>query len=344
MGIAFGFLVSLPLLSGNESGQVNILFLLLLFVGIPLVSLVILIGSVFKKEPLVVQHIKKACLFFGQQSSFQASENMNRLLLLYHGQYCAIGWALGSLSALMLLLLFTDINFVWRSTLLSPETLLPALTWIASPWYFWESAQPSLALLNATQDSRLTDHDGTTVAFGQWWPFIIACQLFYALLLRSMAMLIVYLKIGRALSYQKKRNDTHVTKPHNHTKQAKTEVVSTLPRDYVVVNWAKLDIDTLNQLEPLISLKQVFSAGPLATEEQNNQAQAQNKPQVILVKAWEPPLEELKDYLLAKNGVLFPVEIKGNQVTDLKPSQIEEWCRFIATTPNWSVFVKEDDR
>ncbi len=342
VGFGLGFIISLPFLSGNEEGQVNILILLLLFVGLPLFGLVLSSVSLLKQESDTIQRIKATVLFLGDRRLRHFSEPINRLLLLYHGQYGAVGWALGSVSALMLLLVFTDINFVWRSTVLSPETLLPVLNLIAVPWFFWESAQPSMALLSATQDSRLTGHDGAATVFGQWWPFIIACQLFYSFLLRVVAMLALNFQIRFKLASQAQSRTATFKSQAAATSSLDPALVHEMPEQYNLVNWAGFPKDIIAQLEPMVATNKVYAAGPLATRADQEELIGQGIPQVILVKAWEAPLEELGDYLQGKTGRIFPIEIRAGIVASPQTRHLDEWIRFVSKTPGWLVYANKE--
>lgn len=343
IGCAIGFVLSVALLQGDEAGRVNILFLMLLFVLLPIAGTILLIISLLGKQVTSLQKFKAAILLPGiKLGAAPASSHIERLTIIYHSQYAAVGWALGSVLALLLLLLFTDINFVWRSTLLSPENLLPVLQWVAFPWYFWEAAQPSMSLLSATQDSRLVAHQEVSIAFGQWWPFILASQLFYAFMLRLLAMGLLHLNIERLYKSQAQYQPLPGQSRKVRETLPQKPVVNALPGEFIVVNWAGLSQDILNMLDPAIINKTIYRAGPLANEESVDALLPANKAQLILVKAWEPPLEELRDYLLDKTGLIFPVEMKSTQVIALQSGHAEEWNRFIADLPNWSIYANEE--
>src|SRR5690606_29212002 len=75
----------------------------------------------------------------------------------YLTQLLSLSFGLGSLLGFFLMLVGSDVSFVWRSTLLRAEDLYPLLKGLALPWFFWDGAQPSLELLRASRDFRLDE-------------------------------------------------------------------------------------------------------------------------------------------------------------------------------------------
>lgn len=333
-GTALGFLCSVFLLAGDQYGQVNILILLGLFVAIPVLGALLSILPLTTKEPHFIEQLKSRFVFLLGNSPVGYDEKVKRLIVLYHGQYAGVGLAIGSILALLLLLVFTDMHFVWRSTLLTPEVLLPMLEIIALPWYFWQAAQPSMELLAASQDSRLTLHTGEAMPFSNWWPFIMACQLFYALSLRVCLMGYLRLRILRTL--KKKQTQSNFNSSVCNVVSSSSSTTS-LPKEFLLVNWAGFPETVLNQLPPNLKDQPMINAGPLADETaSHNEADSKL---VILVKAWEPPLQELKDYINDKQGLICPVELQCDVIAAPKPRHLDEWQRFVATTSQWTLYV-----
>lgn len=338
-GFGFGFLSSVFLLGGDQYGQVNILILLGLFVGVPVLGVLLSILPLTIAEPQVIHDVKAKLLSLWGDPPGGYNERIDRLVVLYHGQYAGVGLGLGSVFALTLLLVFTDMYFVWRSTLLTPELLFPILQAISLPWVFWDSAQPSIELLASTQDSRLHVDAGQTVDFKKWWPFIIACQLCYAFLLRLLVMAFLRLRILNKLSQQeKKQNSGELEKMIGSTSSSKP--VHVLPKDFTVVNWAGFSGATLEQLQVVKGQRPVITAGPLAPDTYLQESDLTTF-KLILVKAWEPPLQELKDYLDDHRGGVYPIEMHHKTVCNPKKQHIDEWQRFVSMQPGWSVFIEE---
>ena len=159
LGLCCGFLAAYGVLAGDDEGRVNLLFLLLLFAFLPVAGLLLSIFLLVKGGgkglagwildiPLWPRHLKLAMSRLGLTHG-------RELWLFYQTQILAVSFSAGCLLLYLLLLLGSDITFVWRSTLLEPDDLLPALQAIGFPWRFWPEAQASLALIEQTRDFRL---------------------------------------------------------------------------------------------------------------------------------------------------------------------------------------------
>jgi len=160
IGLMVGFLVGYGVLSGDSPGRVNLLFLLMLFAFVPVIGLIMSIGFIVSGRgrglagwilelPFLPPRLAAEVLNLGLSGS-------RKSWLFYQTQVLALSFALGGLLVYLLLLIVSDISFVWRSTLLEAADLLPVLPVLAMPWWFWPEAQPGLDLLRQTQDFRLS--------------------------------------------------------------------------------------------------------------------------------------------------------------------------------------------
>ncbi len=344
---AFGLVISMGLLSGDAQGRVNVLLLLALFVGLPLIMLVFNLLAWLHPSPPLMGYL--LALFQRQFPVMPASAWLHwrqspRFIpwLQLQSQYAAIAYALGSLLGLLLLLLFSDINFVWRSTLLTPEQLLPLLSGVAKPWGFWSSAQPSFDLLSATQDSRLHGA-GVSTRHADWWPFIVATQLFYVLFLRTLMAFLSAWQLWQLRRQHAQIMSLLVTAPTQQKESpnnALAQVCHALPSEFVWINWAGIDARLWQQLEAPLAQRPCLFTGPMATVQQQIQAQQDPRPQVLLVKAWEPPLAELGDYMReVVTGFIVPLDMQQQSLRPLRPQHLEEWRRFVAGHRGWQVFL-----
>jgi len=349
VSFGLGLALSMGLLSGDAQGRVNVLLLLALFVLLPLLSMGVNLLAFFHPSTVSVGAVLSGVLsklsrLSSTQWLYWRQSPLYRPWLILQSQYAALAYALGSLCGLLLLLLFTDVNFVWRSTLLSPEHLHPVLQAVATPWWFWSNAQPSYELLSLTQDSRLPGAS-SAVLHARWWPFIVATQLFYVLLLRLvMAFFSAWqLRVQqRNLRHYASSELSQKSKCTPQEKHRMTEVSHHLPGNFVWINWAGVEASLWRQLDAPLAQMPCLLAGPMATEQQQSQAQADSRPQVILVKAWEPPLAELGDYLReVREGVIVPLEIRQQQLYRPTPAHLDEWRRFVAQFPGWRLYLSE---
>ena len=193
LGFLAGFFVGYGVLAGDDQGRVNLLYVLMLFAFLPVLALLLslllwvsgsskgLVSGLFELPILPRQ--------FSAEVVALAGSGSRKAWLLYQTQWLTLSFGGGGVLIYFLLLLGTDISFVWRSTLLEATDLLPLLNTLAIPWLFWPEAQPGLELLQRTQDFRLSAQSSDAPELGQWWKFILAAQCTYNLLPRTMMLL-----------------------------------------------------------------------------------------------------------------------------------------------------------
>ena len=263
----------------------------------------------------------------------------------------------------MLLLLGSDITFVWRSTLLQAEDLLPALSVIALPWSFWPEAQASLGLLEQTQDFRLASQDASQAAsqpgVGLWWQYILAAQLTYNLIPRTVMLLIARQKYRRQLQARAAMQNN--TTPNTSRKLPNddltlAELTTSISLPYTLLNWADTPADLQQQIQQQLgAATDVVNLGPLP--EGPKEHFSNNTSLVLLVKSWEPPLAELADRLESLAGtneatdsahtdntiskVILPLDWNDNGLQQPTSAHLDEWRRFTATLPGWQVLQLE---
>nr|WP_281358540.1 DUF2868 domain-containing protein [Alteromonas ponticola] len=260
-------------------------------------------------------------------------------------QFAMLAYSLAGVLTLLILLLATDINFVWRSTLLTASDIYPLLKVVASPWWFWESAQPTIELLERTQDSRLTQVYENPANLSLWWPFILATQLFYAFLLRGVLLVVSRFIIKRRLNNDFEQQ-LHQRIQQNKRRQPERfelcKVHNQLPQEYAVVNWSALPDEITSQL-PVTAGQLKLKAGPLASEAEQMQAEQFSQCKLVLVKAWEPPMGDLQDFLQQGFGLLYPVNYHQHTLQKAESKHLDEWRRFCSELDNWKLFQPTSD-
>lgn len=345
LALLAGFMATLAFLGGDEQGRVNLLYLLLLFVFIPLAGLLLSLLLLLLKSGQGLAGWLLALPFWPRhwhQSAFQpGSQAVRRAWLFYVSQLVGFCLGVGSLLAFMLILLGTDVSFVWRSTLLQAQDLAPTLQLLALPWRFWPEAQPSLALLQLSQDFRLGEQVHDASVLGQWWRFALAAQCTFNLLPRGVMLVVAH------LSYRYKRQQSLkvtaaavVVSRSGHNQVPKpgllAPLVHTLKQPYQLVNWAQAP-------EPCLEYITLHFDAPLATYPRGNAPQATTAPTLVLVKGWEPPMGELMDYLqtLSKGSYVLPLDWDQQGVKALSALHLDEWRRFTGLLDGWSVLQAE---
>ncbi|MEX0964223.1 MAG: DUF2868 domain-containing protein [Pseudohongiellaceae bacterium] len=352
LGLCCGFLMSYGVLAGDAEGQVNLLFVLLLFAFVPvaglLLSLILVVrggGKGFAgwilDMPLWPRHLTLALpklnIIHGR-----------KLWFFYQTQILSLSFGVGCILFYLLLLLGNDISFVWRSTLLEPEDLLPALQFISLPWSFWQEAQASLALIEQTRDFRLAPQGAGSLLVGLWWKYILAAQIVYNLIPRSIMLLVsrqIYLRRLRAVSdkHSADAGDRHHASDDDYVTLAdlKTEVAS----PYTLLDWAGVPERCHAQIQQMFGKATATRRiSAIAAELEDEPARSQAL--VVIVKSWEPPLAELADRLrrIDSNSerLILPLDWNEQGIRQAMPSHLDEWRRFTATLSNWQVLRLRD--
>jgi len=351
VGFFLGLFVSWGLLIGDEQGRVNILHLLIVYVFLPLVSLLVSTVSIFFNKGINLANLTSLLPLWSQtqQRAFllQKNQQHSKWKFFFQSQLAALVFSLASLLVLLVLLISTDINFIWRSTLLNAEQVFPVLEFFASPWHFWQSAQPNLELLIHTQDSRIAANQNSISYFSAWWQFILAAQIFYAFLLRLIAMSISLVVVNHFSKKEKhfphKIISSKLSNSHDElTKLA--PIVTNIEEDYALNNWCAIDSNLLQTLEGRINGKQrtVILAGPLVSDSDQMVAERWQETQLLIVKGWEPPLAELSDFMKNGNGYLLPIDWNDQGLQKLQSKHLNEWRRFVINLPSWKLLQLEE--
>jgi len=339
LGGAISLLVAGSVFSGDAQGRVNLLLLLFWYGLLPLVLSAITLSSLFTRRHAWLQHLLDIKIWpsswFGpwrERLSLAGGELWAAVTV----QSLALGFSLGSLGVYFLLLLLTDINFVWRSTLLDAETLYGLLKWIAAPWWFWDSAQPSLELLQLTQDSRLAEQAGSSSDYYRWWQFVLALQCFYVLLPRGLILLATYFRLRR------KKLTGYTSSNGGDTESIAAENLAPLlvkpEKSVALCNWNALPDAIVEQVKGVYAdfIQETFVAGASADPAQQAAAERWQGRLLVLVKSWEPPLAELGDFMQGREGYLLPLDYHADKILEPKQVHLDEWRRFAAQF-GWSV-------
>jgi hypothetical protein len=202
--LAFGFFTGFALLSYSGAEPVNVIYLLLVMVGLPLISMGLSllslftgnIGTNFFSHFSPLYYLEKVINFlpFAKKIDFSSlpfSATLSKWIFLQRVQFFSFLFALGVFLALVLTVISKDIAFAWSSTLeIDPIAFQGVLAVLATPWQsFFPSAVPSLELVELSHYFRLGDKLDVNMVqnadkLGAWWKFLAMATLTYALLLR----------------------------------------------------------------------------------------------------------------------------------------------------------------
>lgn len=342
-GLALGYGV----LSGDAQGQVNLLFLLLLFVVLPLLALVFSLILLIRPggRGLVGWLLELPFWSTAWRREFLQRElsGDRKTWLVYQTQFFSLGFSAGGLLVYLLLLLATDISFIWRSTLLEAEQLLPLLNVIALPWRFWGEAQASLALLEQTRDFRLLPADQSANVVGLWWRYVLAAQICYSLLPRSVMLILARIALHRQQATSPMAGDANDSPRPARAAPALAELLGELPTSARVLDWSGMPDSVQQSLRA--RLTPVGKVEPVRPDSDYHTlpATGDDSAIVVVVKAWEPPLAELADFLVTipnaggASRLLLPLDWNGRGLQPLKTTHLNEWRRFAATLSGWKV-------
>jgi len=372
LGLVVGFLLGYGVLSGDDLGRVNLLFVLILFAFLPVLGLFLSLAFVFiggrkglvgwiLELPILPQHLAAEVLSLGVSGS-------RKSWLFYQTQIVTLSFACGGLLVYFLLLIGSDISFVWRSTLLEAPDLLPVLKVLATPWLFWSGAQPSLELLQQTQDFRLSAQSNVAPVLGQWWKYIFAAQCSYNLLPRTVMLFISknrYLRVSNTAPISAEMSAMMMqvsAKPHGSGASAAVlaPVVYSLNHPYIILDWAGSPDFCVEYVTGILGTPlEVRRIEPLSLLTQTEETIASPLQSImVLVKSWEPPLAELSDYLCALPNVLpealhkalhermqrfiLPLDWDEGKVQPIREIHLDEWRRFCGTLAGWQLLQLAD--
>jgi len=375
VGFVVGVLTMSGVLFASKQQPVNILLFLALFVGVQLLLVIISVVSAFfpfdqdrLASPLTFLNpagllLKRSLKHLSSTMPWESIPQLTRFAIMRWSQVLGVAFNLALLGTLLVVLAISDRSFGWSSTLnVSESALLGLLETISLPWsWFADSARVSAEMVDSTRFQSLQNtFDSTQVeAMRSWWPFLFACIVCYGLLPRLLLMIIFRTLLNRgvqqtflhypgtALVLDRLSNpfvSTH-ERPEEHRKAniADVNIQSSLPvgQGFTVVNWAgAMDNDDC-QLDQLgIKANSVVNAGlDLQKDKQViSSHKQQSESLIIAVKSWEPPLAELKDFLVEINN--------GNQVylllmplkqRPISAHELSDWQHFVDQCPQLPV-------
>jgi hypothetical protein len=347
---SFGFVVSWGVLSGDAQGRVNLLYLLLIYLVIPITSLFISTTSLMFGKGINLPRLltKLPKLFDNQVEKFRKNKqfNVDKQWFFYQSQIAAIAFSVASLLSYFVMLLISDVNFVWRSTLIDTATLHQILQFIAIPWQFLDSAQPSLELLSKTQDSRLLNSYPASEYHSAWWQFIFAVQLVYSILVRGLLLAITAAifryRLAKDFALQLLRKPLGESTSQPESFELAT-IVHQVNQSIMVCNWGGFNEAIVTHFTGLpFDPDRFVSAGPNASLAERKVAERWQGEQLVLVKSWEPPMGELADFLENSSGFISPINLKSNQLSRIRRQHLEEWQRFANKLHNWKIFIPQN--
>ena len=241
--LVLGFSTGFALLSYSGSEPVNVIYLLLVMVGLPLLSMVFSflsmvlgdVGARFFAHLSPLYYLEKLVNFLPfvkniEFSSLPLSATLSKWMFLQRTQLFSFLFSLGLFLALILMIISKDIAFGWSTTLhVDAKSFQSLLATLSFPWReFIPSAVPSLDLVEMSHYFRLGKHLDTNMIdnadkLGAWWKFLAMATLTYALVLR----LIFWMLVDYGFKQQLKKELFSLEGVSKLLKEFKTPFVST---------------------------------------------------------------------------------------------------------------------
>lgn len=310
----FGVLALVGLMQTAASDPINLLYLLLVFgplqwLLMALGTLTLLRGSTPLLEPLLSKGLGK----------LQVPKRLAAVLFFHLNQSLSLMFLLSALGTFVCLLAFRDLSFGWQTTFQwTPEAVARMLQSLAFPWSgFWAEAFPSQDLILQTRFVRLSSQNigpVAAMAYGQWWPFIVAFIVTYSLLPRLLLWLVAHWLLKKHL-YQWVGNDPVL--------QATLSGLQNSGSDLVISDQPSINGKATVSLAPLVTtaiealpeaevtwywkvplpaahghrIMQLGLPGQWQQDERQIAEMAQTHTWNIVVPGWEAPTAELADLM-----------------------------------------------
>ena len=304
-----------------------------------------------------------------------AQPTMARVRLWFYVRWAhlgSVGFFVGALTAMLALVVFTDLVFGWSTTLdMSDADMLSVVQLLALPWaWLWPDALPGADLVAASRYYRAAEpiqDVGRLAELGQWWPFLSMCVLTYGALPRVLSAVVCQVMLGRAaragitehpqsvallrrLQVVAAAAEVQARESGGLSPPASRPKVSRLRADRIV-NWAQVPIND-DELRAFFGATSVLHAGGTRSisEDEEVIAAIANSPQLettIVSKAWEPPILDLADFASDLHAVVeasvavVPVSVNQGQPAAAGDTDSAVWRRSFSVADVALNFVPE---
>ena len=376
IGLLVGISFASAILHYDGTQPINVLVLLIVLVLIPLLLFLLsLLVPIFSSNSLlgnlnignqVLAFLKRKSPvlqeFFSSSRSDQSRDTLLRWKLLLYSQQFGIALAIAALLTLLAKVSFSDLAFGWSTTLnFTSSSLTPWIQALALPWSAWfPEAMPSNELVEQSRFFRLQDGERnlSAQALTGWWKFIAMCLLVYGIGFRFLAAWFANMKVKKATEEMLMQHSEvtalldrfnapsklHVTAPVVTADNDMSNESSGF--DYqsadIVIRW--------NRAEPFGNNLQHENIIDIGSEDalQLDQGIFKDIKDVkqihIITKAWEPPLLEFHDLILALrkfSGEQASISVQPVSANEEAPEQVdvEIWRHSLEKLQDPKVYV-----
>ena len=204
VSLLLGVFVGIGLLSYSGNEPVNIIYYLFFATLLPILSMIFTLFSLlvkwnisdFFKMLFPFHWLEKLVSKFALHKKTELldellSKPLQKYLFIERLQRFSLIFSLGTLLALLFIVVTQDIAFSWSTTLqVEALSFYGFLEFIATPWRFiFPSLMPSIELVELSQHYRLGEKlEPSMIAnahrLGAWWQYLAMNTFFYAVVLR----------------------------------------------------------------------------------------------------------------------------------------------------------------
>ena len=234
--------------------------------------------------------------------------------ILAWSQLLALGFNVAAVGGALQLIVFSDLAFGWSTTLQADaEDMHRVTSAISVPWAdYWTDAEPNGELVAATQTFRAAEFGGDTPEIAareaaRWWPFLIASMLFYGLLPRVLTVALTQARLRRAVvkavafTPGVDRVCDRLTAAVVETRAVEHETPGTNGEPIPAAASPSTDPGSVIVWAGAIEGGDILPAGGVNTLDEDraaiDEAARRGGTVRVVVKAWEPPVLEVLDFL-----------------------------------------------
>ena len=360
VALASGFLGMSGFLS-DDQGLVNVFIFFLCFVLLQVffcsISIWVMFRSMIGTPPVILPINPMKYLFsrmLPDRRFYRECQSVIRLLALRYGQEMGAVFTIGAVIGFFVVLSTSGFGFVWGSTFSLSNSVVMGFTDTVS--YPWASMVPSAMV--SGEAIEISRHQQGVTRLGtaeieitrQWWPFLIMSMSVYALLPRVVlwgaskyyyrrtmrSSFVDYPGSERVLARMKSPIVTTQASTPDSNEFSEVGEVGELGPEVVLVDWSgALEASNGDQFIEIkgVPIERTIEAGLGSLSDDAAQGQRINgmKPRrlVVVVKAWEPPMADLRDFIASLAGIsrcsIYLMPLANKPITN---ESFEDWRKF----------------
>jgi Protein of unknown function (DUF2868) len=319
----------------------------------------------------------RATLLDWQQAHGPAAGRFSRWQMLVWSQTAAFTFNLTVLVTASALITFTDLAFGWSTTLRVNAAQVSEITnAICLPWHnLWPAAVPGAELIESSRFFRLSSAPPAALSAAEltgWWPFLLASLVTYALLPRTLMLVIASIRLRHASEQLLLDNslvralldrlDSPDVKLSPDDREPPPDVGGATasapplaaPHPTPAFVWcdaiAHDAIGRWSEQRVHRSISEVFTVGAGTAEADATALEqiAKGAPSSVLifVRAWEAPLLDLKDFLTALRArvgtqcSLIVVPVATDHRSPPTTVQRSTWSRWVGRIADPGIYME----